>query len=226
MRKIQFNNNNLYHVYNRGTEKRHIFLDDSDYARFIHYLYEFNDKGFDRNISRKIERGSTSFNQRLRNQFVEIIAFCLMPNHFHLILKQSDENGISNFMHKLSTGYTMYFNKKNKRNGVLFQGRFKSILIENNEYLTHLSRYIHINPVELIEPGWKENGIKNWESVNNFLESYRWSSYLDYIGIKNFPSVINKEIVNSFFQDEQSYKNFINQYLNKDTEFIREISLE
>jgi putative transposase len=226
MRKAQLLNNNIYHIYNRGTEKRQIFLDDSDYARFIHYLYEFNNSDVIFNFARDINvRGRTS-NINTKNPFVEIIAFCLMPNHFHLILKQSDENGISNFMHKLSTGYTMYFNKKNKRNGVLFQGRFKSILIENNEYLTHLSRYIHINPVELIEPGWKENGIKNWESVNNFLESYRWSSYLDYIGIKNFPSVINKEIVNSFFQDEQSYKNFINQYLNKDTEFIREISLE
>jgi putative transposase len=149
-----------------------------------------------------------------------------MPNHFHLILRQLKDGSIAKFMQKIGTGYTMYFNQKNKRNGVLFQGRFKSILIESDEYLMHLSRYIHINPVELYEPSWKENGIQNWENINEFLESYRWSSYLDYIGIKNFPSVINKEIVNSFFQDEQSYKNFINQYLNNDLEFIKEIVLE
>jgi putative transposase len=226
MRKAQLLNNNIYHIYNRGTEKRQIFLDDSDYARFIHYLYEFNNSDVIFNFARDINvRGRTS-NINTKNPFVEIIAFCLMPNHFHLILRQLKDGSIAKFMQKIGTGYTMYFNQKNKRNGVLFQGRFKSILIESDEYLMHLSRYIHINPVELYEPSWKENGIQNWENINEFLESYRWSSYLDYIGIKNFPSVINKEIVNSFFQDEQSYKNFINQYLNNDLEFIKEIVLE
>jgi putative transposase len=149
-----------------------------------------------------------------------------MPNHFHLILRQLQENGIAQFMQKLGTGYTMYFNKKNKRSGSLFQGTFKAIQIEHDEYLTHLSRYIHINPVELIESMWKENGIQNWDKTNEFLENYRWSSYLDYIGVKNFPSVTNREVINSYFQNEQSYKNFINQWLNKDLEFVKEAILE
>ena len=226
MRKTKFSNDNYYHIYNRGTEKRQIFLDNYDHARFIHYLYEFNDEKFDRNISRKIERGFASFIQRPRELLVEIIAFCLMPNHFHLILRQIKENGIAKFMQRLGTGYAMYFNKKNKRTGVLFQGVFKSILIENDNYLTHLSRYHHINPVELIEPNWRKEGIRDWDKVNNFLENYRWSSYLDYVGIKNFPSLTNRKIINGYFQTEGSYKNFINQWLNKDLEFVKEIILE
>jgi len=226
MQQLKFQNNRLYHIYNRGTEKRQIFLDNSDYTRFIHYLYEFNDSRVIPNFSRDIYVGGGTSNMKARDLLVEIIAFCLMPNHFHLILRQLKDGGITKFMRKLGTGYTMYFNKKNERNGVLFQGKFKAISIESDEYLTHLSRYIHINPVELIEVGWKKDGIKDWNKVNEFLQNYRWSSYLDYIGIKNFPSVTNREIINSYFQNEQSYKNFINQWLNKDLEFIGEIILE
>jgi putative transposase len=226
MRKTQILNNGLYHIYNRGTEKRQIFLDNFHYARFIHYLYEFNDIKHDANLSRKIDEGSTSVMRESRELLVEINALCLMPNHFHLILRQLKDGGIAKFMQKVGTGYTMYFNKSNKRNGALFQGRFKAIQIESDEYLTHLSRYIHINPVELIEPGWKEKGIQDWERANEFLGSYRWSSYLDYIGVKNFPSLINKEIISSYFQNNESYKNFVNQWLNKDLEFIREIILD
>lgn len=226
MRKIQFENNNFYHIYNRGTEKRNVFLNDADYYRFIHYLYEFNNANFNHNLSRNIDGGLALLNSKSKNSLVEITAFCLMPNHFHLILRQLQENGIAQFMQKLGTGYTMYFNKKNKRSGSLFQGTFKAIQIENDEYLTHLSRYIHINPVELIEPGWKENGIQKWDKTNEFLENYRWSSYLDYIGIKNFPLVTNRGVISSCFQSEQSYKNFTNQWLNKDLEFIKEVILE
>jgi len=226
MRRTQLLDNNFYHIYNRGTEKRQIFLDSSDYTRFIHYLYEFNDIKADANLSRKIDEGSTSVMKRSRDLLVEVITFCLMPNHYHLILRQLKDDGIAKFMQKVGTGYTMYFNKKNKRNGALFQGRFKAIQIESDEYLMHLSRYIHINPVELIEPGWKENEIKNWSKTNEFLENYRWSSYLDYIGIKNFPSVTNRGVISSYFQNEQSYKNFINRWLIKDVEFIKEVSLE
>ena len=226
MRKTKFSAENYYHIYNRGTEKRQIFLDNSDYARFIHYLYEFNDKKFDRNISRKIERGLTSFTQTSRDLLVEIVAFCLMPNHFHLILKQLKDNGIAQFMQKVGTGYAMYFNKKNKRSGSLFQGTFKAILIENNEYLTHLSRYVHLNPVELIESAWKAEGIKDWRSANEFLINYRWSSYLDYTGVKNFPSLINKETIMSCFKGEASYADFINNWLVQDLEYVQRSVLE
>lgn len=233
MRKVQFENNNLYHIYNRGTEKINIFLEKGDYYRFIQYLYEFNNSSIIPNLLRRLEGGRglasasrASASRESRDLLVEIIAFCLMPNHYHLILRQLKDGGIAKFMQRIGTGYVMFFNKKNQRSGSLFQGTFKSILVENDEYLTHLSRYIHINSVELIEPNWKKDGVKDWGRVNEFLENYRWSSYLDYIGIKNFPSLINKGIISNYFENETSYKNFINQWLKKDLEFIKEIILE
>ena len=210
MREIQFINDNYYHIYNRGTDKRQIFSDNADYVRFIHYLYGFNDNKIIPNFSRDIEGGPAS-NIKPRDLLVEIVAFCLMPNHFHLILKQVKDGGITKFMRKLSTGYVMYFNKRNKRSGVLFQGKFKAILIDNDEYLAHLSRYIHINPLEI---------------SNSNLNNYRWSSYLDYIGIKNFPSVINKATINSLFPKEIDYRDFISQFISSDLEKINHLILE
>lgn len=210
MNKIEFINDHYYHIYNRGADKRQIFLDSSDYVRFIHYLYEFNGGEIVPNFTRDIVEGFTS-NIKERDLLVEIVAFCLMPNHFHLILKQVKDGGITKFMRKLGTGYAMYFNKRNKRSGVLFQGKFKSILIENDEYLAHLSRYIHINPLEI---------------SNSNLNNYRWSSYLDYIGIKNFPSVINKAIISSLFPKETDYQDFVSQFINSDLEKINYLTLE
>ncbi len=230
MRRIQFVNDYFYHIYTRGTEKRNILLKEVDYFRFIHDLYEFNNVKATLNLARDIVRGSTSNNisnnKKPRELLVEIIAFCLMPNHFHLILRQLKEKGITKFMQKLGTGYTMYFNQKNKRTGALFQGRFKAILVDKDNYFLPLVNYVHLNPVELIEPNWKEEGIRDRKKVNEFLEDYRWSSYPDYVGIKNFPSVINKEFFTSYFKNEENYKNFVNQWLTKDLELIKNTILE
>jgi putative transposase len=124
---------------------------------------------------------------------------------------QVKDGGITKFMRKLGTGYTMYFNEKNKRTGVLFQGKFKAILIDNDEYLAHLSRYIHINPLEI---------------SNSNLNNYRWSSYLDYIGIKNFPSVINKKIIGGLFPKGTDYRDFVSQFVSGDLEKINHLILE
>jgi putative transposase len=114
---------------------------------------------------------------------VDIGAYCLMPNHFHLLLKEKTENGISLFMQKLMTAYTMYFNKKNGRNGALFQGTFKAEHLANDNYLKYMYSYIHLNPIKLIDPTWRENGIKNQSKTEKFLEQYKHSSYSEYINI-------------------------------------------
>jgi len=134
-----------------------------------------------------------------------------MPNHFHLIIKQRIENGIVLFMQKLGSGYTNYFNLKYKRVGPLFQGRFKAISIENDNYLMHLSRYIHLNPIELIKPNWKISGIRNLSKSNRFLEKYRYSSYQDYIGKKNFPSITQRDFINQYFKNTKEYKKFVQE---------------
>lgn len=233
MRKINFANNHVYHIYNRGVDKRVIFQEAGDYVRFIHYLYELNNILLIANLSRSIttylnEGGETSFISSIKEkkELVRIICFCLMPNHFHLILEQLVEGGISKFMQKLGTAYSMFFNTKYKRNGVLFQGIFKAKLVENDEYLLQLFRYIHLNPLELKQKNWHNDGIKNWLEANKLLESYRWSSYMDYIGKTNFPSVISRELLNGILRSPEEQKKFLNQYLRDDFHKVKSIIIE
>lgn len=221
-----FITNYFYHIYNRGVDGRRIFQEEKDYLRFIHCLHEFNDKSPALPYSQTFEKNKILKRNGLRDILVKILCFCLMPNHFHLILQQIINNGITKFMRKLGTGYTMYFNEKNARSGVLFQGKFKSILVETDEYLLHLSRYIHLNPVEMIEPNWKERGIQNWEEARNFLERYRWSSFPDYLGFKNFSSVTERDFLKGYFSEEKGYKNFVYGFLAKDLISIKDLLLE
>ncbi|MEK9130130.1 MAG: transposase [Patescibacteria group bacterium] len=223
-----FLNNNFYHIYNRGVDKRVIFQNQKDHYRFIHDLYEFNNKNPVLNYIQPMRKNINIENptSKKRKLLVDIMCFCLMPNHFHLILRQKVENGITEFMRKLGTGYTNYFNTEYQRSGVLFQGRFKAIDIQKDEYLMHLSRYIHLNPIELIENNWKKNGIKNYKKINDFLENYRWSSYLDFIDKKNFPSIINNDFLMSYFKGGKDYKKFIFELILNDFEKINNIILE
>jgi len=195
MRNIRFVNEGIYHVYNRSVEKREIFVDDQDRFRFIHDLFEFNDEApavnfyYKRPLIQSYEAKPRKIEQQKRKLLVEILAFVVMPNHFHLLLRQIKENGISNFMHKLGTGYTMYFNQKYERAGSLFQGTYKAVLVNQEAHFIHLPYYIHLNPLDLKFPEWRDREIKNYKQAMKFLENYRWSSFLDYIGKKNFPSV-------------------------------------
>ena len=203
MKKPVFINGQICHVYNRGVDKRQTFMEKGDYFRFIHDLYEFNDEAPALHpLSQPRRSPNTSEvellkigRSRKRELLVEILVFCLMPNHFHLLLRQIKEKGIERFMQKQGTGYTNYFNKKYERSGALFQGRFKAVLVEDDAQLLHLPYYIHCNPIDLIEPNWRERGIGEPKKVMEFLESYRWSSFPDYIGKKNFPSVTSRDFI-------------------------------
>lgn len=221
MRKVELVNGCFYHIYNRGVDKRDIFMNERDHCRFIQYLYEFNN-------TRSVHvRGATSptSHKKIGERIVEIICFILIPNHFHFIVRQLIDNGISKFMQKLETGHAMFFNKKYDRTGRLFEGHFKAKLIKTDEYLMHLSRYIHLNCLDLIEPGWKEKGVRDWDRVNKFLESYKWSSYLDYIGKNNFPDIINKGPLNEYFKSSEEYKKYIRIWARKDLDILRQEDL-
>jgi putative transposase len=213
MERPQFENGEIYHVYNRGVEKRKIFLDDKDYLRFIHDLFEFNDTSPAGKFF--IFGGGTSeyAGKKKRELLVEILAFCLMPNHYHLLLKQLQNGGITKFMKKLDTGYTMYFNKIKKRVGPLFQGVFKAVSIDKQAQFYHIPYYIHLNPVELAASNWKEEGIKSPQKVEEFLKTYRWSSHLDYIGKKNFPSILSTKFLSKIWGGPQKYKLDFNKLL-------------
>jgi len=222
MRKEILANHCFYHVYNRGVDKRDIFIDKRDYFRFIRGLFEFNNS---QPVRIRLEIPELEERQP-RELMVAILCFCLMPNHFHLILEQLKENGVANFMQKLGVGYTSYFNEKYERSGVLFQGAYKVVQVETEQQLLHLSRYVHINPAELIVPDWKLEGIENWGKVNKFLENYRWSSYQDYIGKKNCPSLTDRELISGYFAGPEDYKKFINEWVIKDWKRMEDIILE
>ncbi|OGE80345.1 MAG: hypothetical protein A2826_02725 [Candidatus Doudnabacteria bacterium RIFCSPHIGHO2_01_FULL_43_23] len=199
MRKTPLVNQQIYHIYNRGVEKRNIFLDEKDYYRFIHDIYEFNDSNPARNLGFHFARLSGNSGKREsrtpRKMLVEVLCFCLMPNHYHLLLKQRTSGGITEFMRKLGTGYTNYFNKKNDRVGSLFQGRYKSVHIKNDQQLFYIPHYIHLNPLDLKYPEWREKKVGSISSSVSYLESYRWSSYLDFIEKANFPFVTQRDLL-------------------------------
>ena len=218
--------NGLYHVLSRGVDKRKIFLDDSDRLRFLHDIFEFNDvnppanngRFFQRNVIARadFEIGARGRRQRdPRKLLVRVHAFCLMPNHYHLMLSAIIEGGIPLFMKKLNMGYARHFNEKYERTGALFEGRFKSVAVTNQAHLLHLPHYIHLNPLDLAVPGWREREIYDYKKAMRFLEKYRWSSYLDYIGKKNFPSITQREFLTNLVGGPKEYRNEILKWLRE-----------
>lgn len=171
--------NEFYHIYNRGADKRTIFQDGADYRRFMELLFLSN-SSLPVDIRRVRESRMSAYDFETDKSLVAVGAYCLMPNHFHLLLTSLEENGIQSFMRKLATGYSMYFNKRYTRTGVLFQGRFKSEHVDTDEYLKYLFSYIHLNPVKLMQGDWKETGIRNFDAAIAHLENYTYSSFMDY----------------------------------------------
>lgn len=221
----------IYHIYNRGVEKRAIFMSDDDRFRFIHDLFEFNDENPALNLAYHVKQskevGLPKIEREPRELLVNLMAFCMMPNHFHLIAEQKTENGITEFMRKIGTGYTNYFNQKYKRVGPLFQGKYKMIRLANEAHFIHLPYYIHFNPLDLIAPEWRGRELKNYKKALGFLETYRWSSHLDYCGKKNFPSVTQREFLLKFFEGPKQYQTNANDWLKElDLEEIKDIALE
>ena len=223
----------FYHTYNRGTEKRKIFLDNSDYLRGVHDLYEFNDVKAVINVNRRFDGSSTAINKnRLRERIINLATWCLMPNHYHLFSYPVVDNGLPKFHQKFGGGYTWFFNNKYKRNGVLFQGRYKKVQVTSDTQTLQLICYIHSNPLELWKPNWKEKGLTDSETKDalNFLEKeYRWSSHLDYLGIRNFPSLIDADFIPRFFNSPGEYKEFFTNWLKfytKNIEVIQKLTIE
>jgi putative transposase len=220
----------IYHVLSRGVDKRKIFLDDEDHFRFIHDLFEFNDEqpltnnSYNFNV---IARRYAAKETRARKLLVEILAFCLMPNHYHLLLKPRTEKGMASFMKKLNMGYARYFNEKYKRSGALFEGRYKMVPVIEEAHFIHLPYYIHCNPLDLYAPEWRQRELKSHEGGMEFLENYRWSSFMDYIGKKNFPSVTQRGFLLKFFGGTEQHKQDITRWLKSlDFEALKGVSLE
>jgi putative transposase len=195
IRRVEFVNNHYYHVFNRGVDKRPIYLESDDFNRFLQSMIEFN------NIN---PIGSIFENAFKKNQFgdfvstksrlVNIICYCLNPNHYHFILEQVADDGIKKFMHRLGTGFTKYFNIKYKRSGTLFSGKFKAISIDSNEYLLHLSAYVNLN--------------NQVHSLGSKASKSSWEEYQNHqIGLSH------KNIILKQFANITDYVNFSRQSL-------------
>ena len=218
-RKTQFEIGNIYHVFNRGVEKRDIFLSDGDRWRFLQGLYLFNDETGSANLLYRLEQEKGKMHFGIlreymkeagieRKPLVRIMADCLKPNHFHLLIEETQKDGISRFMHKLGTGYTKYFNKKYERVGGLFQGTFKAVEVKKDTQLQYLLAYINvINPGQELEPELKAVA-QDPEEILRFAEHYPWSTHQEYLG-KRTSIIADKGVAGKVFSTPAKYKAFV-----------------
>jgi len=214
--------NAYYHIYNRGVEKRTIFTDEQDFRVFLSYLKESLSKPVDKlKIKKSFTLKGSTFKGVPRqpknfHQKIELLAYCLMQNHFHFLVKQNDNRTIKSFMQALCTRYSIYFNKRHERVGSLFQGIYKAAMITQDPYILHLSRYIHLNP---------------GEHTKDLVNTY--SSYGEYLGVRKTewikPDFILKYFQNKTFPETEkfnSYKKFVEVYKKDSGEVLNKLTLE
>jgi len=200
-RKVPFENSEVYHVFNRGVDKRSIFEEEWDSHRFLKSMRLFNTKdpvGSIRNASTQVKAISYSGPAAVRDPLVEIIAYCLNPNHFHLLLRQVSDGGVSEYVKRLSGGYTRYFNDKYERSGVLFQGKFKAVHVGENDQLLYVSAYVNLN-FRVHRYSGRTAGL-----VRSSWDEYRGSVREEFC---------QKEIILGQFRNVQEYKHFAEQSL-------------
>ena len=191
-RSITFTEGEFYHIYNRGVDKRKIFFSKGDWLHFQHLLFLRNSE---RHIKPARVLGFPWDTIDRGEQLADICAYAMMPNHFHLLVREKQEGGISKFMGKLSTSYAMYMNKKYDRSGPLMCRPFRAKHVDSDEYFRWVLAYIHTNPVELFDSRWKEErSVRNVCEAETFLRSYQFSSYFDYfVKERNESRILNKE---------------------------------
>ncbi|PIU03598.1 hypothetical protein COT44_02260 [Candidatus Shapirobacteria bacterium CG08_land_8_20_14_0_20_39_18] len=220
-RKIVFRNNYYYHIYNRSIEKKPIFNNLREYSRAVLALQFYRFSDLPTKLSKFLVLNQDvqlnylkKFNTNI-NKLVDILAYGIMPNHFHFILEQKQEGGIARFISNFENSYTKYYNTKEDRVGPIFQGLFKSVYVESDEQLVHLSRYIHLNPVSssLIKP--------------EELENYPWSSFPEYLNLSK-TNICNTQPVLSLFSSVNKYRNFVYDQIAyaKELEKIKHLIME
>ena len=213
IRKKAFVSEEYYHIYNRGNSKQKIFHDKEDHYRFISLLYACNSENNFRIYALNKIESPYDFKRDL--ELVSIGAYCLMPNHFHILITQTEKGDISKFMQKLSTAYVMYYNKKYKRTGGLFEGKFKAEHVDEDRYLKYLFSYIHLNSIKLIDKDWKEKGIHNKRRAIDFLNKYQYSSFLDFLGISRIQNkILNTVTFPNYFPTKENFLKEVFEWFN------------
>ena len=204
MRKIKITQGEHYHIFNRGNNKQNIFFDERDWVRFLFLVLYFQSPISFENLSRPVSYfvrhrvfniDDKIIEKITANRYIELVEFAFVSNHFHLIIYEKEENGISQYMQRILNAYTKYFNAKYKKIGHLFQGPFGATLIEDNEQLLHLSAYIHRNPRE----------VKDWKDREHL---YPYSSYQDYAQKNRWGELLKNQIIMDQFPSGEDYKKF------------------
>ena len=218
MRKVRFAPGEYYHIYNRGNNKQNIFRDERDRWRFLFLILYLQSLISFIHVTRFVNyfvqhRVLDKSTMKPEEKHVEVVGFCLMPNHFHLIIHELKEGGISRYMQKVLNAYTKYFNTKYESSGHLFQGPFQAVHVRDNEQLLYLSAYIHRNPREL--KGWK-----------NKEYTFFWSSYQDYVGENRWGKELESDIILKQFSGRAEYKTFVEESGAKENDFGEELLLD
>ncbi|HAL50409.1 MAG: hypothetical protein UU40_C0003G0035 [Candidatus Uhrbacteria bacterium GW2011_GWD2_41_121] len=185
MRRENLVNDGFYHIYNRSVDKQPLFKSDYDRKFFLYNLKRFNKS----------------------KQLVDIVCYCLMDNHFHLLLRQKIDGGISKFMQKIGISSTVRYNDISRRTGCIFEGPYKVKEIDNDGYLLHISRYIHLNPLKYLFPDWKVKGVDNVQEAIKYLQNYQWSSYPRLFSKCN--NVCNSQSIYDEFDCSEEYDKFL-----------------
>lgn len=211
-----------YHLYNRGAHKQPIFINSSDYRRFLLLLHLANNEGsIDiREIVRKYEGfplAKIFKEEKPDKSLVEVYSYCLMPNHFHLVLREKKDCGITKFTRKVLTGYSMYFNIVHDHSGIISQGAFKSRHVGDESYFRYIFAYVHLNPLSLIFPRWEEMGVADEDKARRFLYSYEYSSFQDYAS-KERPerAILALEQSPDFLKSQNDLEELLQSYRGSD----------
>ena len=212
MRRVKFAPGEYYHIYNRGNNKQNIFVDTRDWVRFLFAILHFQSPMPIHNIGKSVTHyikhsvfnvTKETLEKITTHRYIELISFSLMPNHFHLLLHETKDNGVSQYMQRIQNAYTKYFNTKYTKTGHLLQGPFQAVHVESNRQLLYLSGYIHRNSREI--PGWKDKEHK-----------FSWSSYQDFFTRNRWGDLLKNQIIMEQFSNPADYQKFVEESNTKE----------
>jgi hypothetical protein len=196
---------NIFHILNRGVDKRKVFLTKDNYLRFARNLHGFNTIKNVHSYSKRCKQ--LDVGRPTDEELVDVLCWSLIPNHPHILVQEKVDNGAGKFSRKVFDGYTKHFNEINERSGVLFQGKSKIIPVQEDFHLIWIPFYIMMNPLDLFQPNWRKNGVRNPKKAFEFLISYRWSNLQDLIGKDNFPEIVNRKLFHELYDtNEKKFK--------------------
>ena len=219
LRKEKFVPGEYYHIYNRTILNSPEFKDKANASKLSQCFLLANSTNSSKAFDYLRTGNNPNFDTaveiaRQGEKFVDILCYSIMPDHYHLLLKERVEKGITNFLQRCNTSISKYINKKKNRSGPLFESRFKSKHINDNKYLLHLSLYIHLNPLDIIiGKGWRENKLKDWNNAKRKLLTYPWSSLRAFIDERHTNLIISgMDIILDQFDSKKEYENFLQSW--------------